>query len=249
MVELIYGFIFILIAIILSIKEEIRLEKEILYSAILALIQLIILGYVLIYIFEYGGIVITYIMVLLMILTATYIVNSKMNAKIKENKRYNKRYMFLYISLTLLTVTFFTLMVLRFSHVVPYEPRYLIPLIGMIVGNSMNAIHLVLDKIVDHIRSNRSILWGYLALGASEFQALRPFMRVAITSSVTPMMNMMKSVGIIFIPGAMTGMILAGADPLYAAKIQVIIMWMVLGTALLSGLILCYLSYRELIRL
>ncbi|HIQ38616.1 MAG TPA: iron export ABC transporter permease subunit FetB [Methanothermococcus okinawensis] len=245
MVELIYGFIFILIAIILSIKEEIRLEKEILYSAFLALVQLIILGYVLIYVFEYGGMVITYIIVLVMILTATYIVNSKMSTKIKGNKRY----MFLYISLTLLTVTLFTLMILNFSYVVPYEPRYIIPLMGMVVGNSMNAIHLALDKIVDHIRSNRNILWGYLALGASEFQALKPFMRVAITSSITPMMNMMKSVGIIFIPGAMTGMILSGADPLYAAKIQVIIMWMLLGTALLSGLILCYLSYRELIRI
>ena len=245
MVELIYGFIFILIAIILSIKEEIRLEKEILYSAFLALVQLIILGYVLIYVFEYGGMVITYIIVLVTILTATYIVNSKMSTKIKGNKRY----MFLYISLTLLTVTLFTLMILNFSYVVPYEPRYIIPLMGMVVGNSMNAIHLALDKIVDHIRSNRNILWGYLALGASEFQALKPFMRVAITSSITPMMNMMKSVGIIFIPGAMTGMILSGADPLYAAKIQVIIMWMLLGTALLSGLILCYLSYRELIRI
>ena len=120
---------------------------------------------------------------------------------------------------------------------------------GMVIGNSMNTIHLALDKIVDHIRSNRDILWGYLALGASEFQALKPFMRVAITSSLIPKINMTKSVGIIFIPGAMTGMLLSGADPLYAAKIQVMIMWMILGNALLSGLILCYLSYRELIRI
>ena len=245
MMELIYGFIFIFIAIILSIKEEIKLEKDILYAAFLALVQLIMLGYVLIYVFEYGGMIITYIIVLVMILTATYIVNSKISTKIKGNKWF----MFFYIFLTLLTVALFTLIVWKFSYIVPYEPRYIIPLMGMIVGNSMNTIHLALDKIIDHIRSNRDVLWGYLALGASEFQALKPFMKVAITSAVIPNMNMTKSVGIIFIPGTMTGMLLSGVDPLYAAKIQVIIMWMILGTALLSGLILCYLSYRELIRI
>jgi len=245
MIELIYGFIFIFVAVILSIREDIRLEGEILYSAFLALIQLIMLGYVLIYVFEYGGMITTYVIILIMILTATYIVNNKISTKINSNKRF----MFFYISLTILIVALFTLMLLRFSNIIPYESRYIIPLMGMVIGNSMNTIHLALDKIVDHIRSNRDILWGYLALGASEFQALKPFMRVAITSSLIPKINMTKSVGIIFIPGTMTGLLLSGVDPLYAAKVQIIIMWMLLGTGLLSGLILCYLSYRELVRI
>jgi len=243
MVELIYGFIFILIAVFLSIKEDIGLEREILYAAFLALVQLIMLGYVLLYVFNYG-MLLTYVMILIMILTATYIIYSKIGEKVGS-----KRNMFIYILLTLLTVTLFTLVVLKLSSLIPYKPRYIIPLMGMVIGNSMNTLHLALDKIVDHIRSNREILWGYLALGASEFQALKPFMKVAITSALIPKMNMTKSVGIIFIPGTMTGMLLSGADPLYAAKIQVIIMWMILGTALLASLILCYLSYRELIRI
>jgi len=243
MVELIYGFIFILIAVFLSIKEDIGLEREILYAAFLALVQLIMLGYVLLYVFNYG-MLLTYVMILIMILTATYIIYSKIGEKVGS-----KRNMFIYILLTLLTVTLFTLVILKLSSLIPYKPRYIIPLMGMVIGNSMNTLHLALDKIVDHIRSNREILWGYLALGASEFQALKPFMKVAITSALIPKMNMTKSVGIIFIPGTMTGMLLSGADPLYAAKIQVIIMWMILGTALLASLILCYLSYRELIRI
>ncbi|HID47401.1 MAG TPA: iron export ABC transporter permease subunit FetB [Methanothermococcus okinawensis] len=245
MLELIYGFIFILIAVVLSIKEKIGLEREILYAAFLALIQLIMLGYVLTYVFQYGDMILTYVILLIMVLTATYIVNSKVSNKINGSSSK----MFLYIFLTLLTVTLFTLTIWRLSYIVPYKPRYIIPLMGMIVGNSMNTVHLALDKVIDHIKSNRDMLWGYLALGASEFQALKPFMKVAITSAVIPKMNMTKSVGIIFIPGTMTGMLLSGADPLYAAKIQVIIMWMLLGTAVLSGVILCYLSYRELIRI
>ncbi|MBW9221933.1 iron export ABC transporter permease subunit FetB [Methanothermococcus sp. SCGC AD-155-C09] len=241
MIELIYGFIFILIAIILSIKEELKLERELLVSAILALIQLIFLGYVLIYVFKYGGMAFTYLIISIMILTATYIVDSKIGIK-------HKRKMFIYLLLTFLIITIMTLSILVFSKIIPYEPRYIIPLMGMAIGNSTNTVHIALDKIIDHIKSNRGVLWGYLALGASEFQALKPFMTVAIKSSIVPSMNMAKSVGIIFIPGAMTGMILSGVDPLYAAKIQIIIMWMILGNALLSGLILFYISYKELIK-
>ena len=241
MIELIYGFIFILIAIILSIKEELKLERELLVSAILALIQLIFLGYVLIYVFKYGGMAFTYLIMSIMVLTATYIVYNKIEIN-------HKRKMFIYLLLTFLSIAIVTLSILIFSKIVPYEPRYIIPLMGMAIGNSTNTVHIALDKIIDHIKSNRDVLWGYLALGASEFQALKPFMKVAIKSSIVPSMNMVKSVGIIFIPGAMTGMILSGVDPLYAAKIQIIIMWMILGNALLSGLILFYIGYKELIK-
>jgi len=242
MIELIYGFIFILIAIILSIKENLKLERELLVSAILAFIQLIFLGYVLIYVFEYGGMAFTYLIICIMILTATYIVNNKI-------KVIHKRKMFIYLFLTFLIITIITLSILVFSKIIPYEPKYVIPLMGMAIGNSMNTVHLALDKIIDHIKSNRDELWGYLSLGAGEFQALKPFMTIAIKSSIMPTINRAKSVGIIFIPGAMTGMILSGVDPLYAAKIQIIIMWMILGNALLSELILFYISYKELIKI
>ena len=242
MIELIYGFIFILIAIILSIKEELKLERELLVSAILALIQLIFLGYVLIYVFKYGGMAFTYLIMSIMVLTATYIVYNKIEIN-------HKRKMFIYLLLTFLSIAIVTLSILIFSKIVPYEPRYIIPLMGMAIGNSTNTVHIALDKIIDHIKSNRDELWGYLSLGAGEFQALKPFMTIAIKSSIVPSMNMAKSVGIIFIPGAMTGMILSGVDPLYAAKIQIIIMWMILGNALLSGLILFYIGYKELIKI
>ena len=138
--------------------------------------------------------------------------------------------------------------VLIIPKVVKFEPIYVIPLMGMVIGNTMNTVHLALDKIIDMVKSERDVLWGYLALGASEIEALRPFIKNAVKSAVIPQMNRTKSVGVIFIPGAMVGMLLSGANPIYAAEIQIIIMWMVLSSAIISGILICYLMYKDIIR-
>ncbi|WP_421078321.1 iron export ABC transporter permease subunit FetB [Methanothermococcus sp. Ax23] len=238
--NLIYSFIFVIVALALSFKEKLGTEKEILFVSILALIQLFILGYILIHIFTLG-MAFAYLLMLIMIFVASYIVN-------KEVKLSNKKKLFSCLFLTYLTTAIVSLLILIFSNIVPYEPRYVIPLMGMVIGNSMNTVHLTLNKIIDIIKSNRNELWGYLSLGATEFQALKPFMKNAINSAIIPQMNRTKSVGIIFIPGAMTGMILSGADPIYAAEIQIVIMWMILSGAVISGLLICYLIYKELVK-
>ena len=239
--NLIYSFIFVIVALILAFKEKLGIEKEILFVSILALIQLFILGYILIYIFTFG-MAFAYLLMLIMIFVASYIVN-------KEIKLHNKKMLFSYLFLTYLATAIVSLLILIFSNIVPYEPRYVIPLMGMVIGNSMNTVHLTLNKIIDIVKSNRDELWGYLSLGATEFQALKPFIKNAINSAIIPQMNRTKSVGIIFIPGAMTGMILSGADPIYAAEIQIVIMWMILSGAVISGLLICYLMYKELVKL
>ena len=239
--NLIYSFIFVIVALILAFKEKLGIEKEILFVSILALIQLFILGYILIYIFTFG-MAFAYLLMLIMIFVASYIVN-------KEIKLPNKKMLFSYLFLTYLATAIVSLLILIFSNIVPYEPRYVIPLMGMVIGNSMNTVHLTLNKIIDIVKSNRDELWGYLSLGATEFQALKPFIKNAINSAIIPQMNRTKSVGIIFIPGAMTGMILSGADPIYAAEIQIVIMWMILSGAVISGLLICYLMYKELVKL
>jgi putative ABC transport system permease protein len=239
--NLIYSFVFVIVAMVLAFKEKLGIEKDILFVSILALVQLFILGYILTYIFSLG-MAFAYLLMLIMIFVATYIVN-------KDVKLNNKKKLFPSLFLTYLTTAIVSLTILVFSKIVPYEPRYVIPLMGMAIGNSMNTVHLTLNKIIDIIKSNRNELWGYISLGATDFQALKPFMRNAINSAIIPQMNRTKSVGIIFIPGAMTGMILSGANPVYAAEIQIVIMWMILSGALISGLLICYLMYKELIKI
>lgn len=166
-----------------------------------------------------------------------------------KNKIPNKKKLFLNLFITFLGTAIISLLILVFSNVVPYEPQYLIPLMGMVIGNSLNTAHLTLDKIIDEVKSRKDELWGYVALGATDFQATKPFIKSGVNSAIIPQMNRTKTAGIIFIPGAMTGMIIGGADPIYAATIQIVIMWMILSGAVVSGLLICYLSYKDFVKL
>ncbi|MEO2117305.1 MAG: iron export ABC transporter permease subunit FetB [Methanocaldococcus sp.] len=239
-VELSYAFLFVIVAIIVSYRERLGIEKKILYVSILALIQLFILGFVLLYIFSYGMIG-TFLMISVMITLASYLIMKEINLN-------NKIKLFISLFVTFLVNVTVSLAILLISHVIKFEPIYVIPLMGMVVGNTMNTIHLALDKIIDLVKSEKDILFGYLALGATELEALKPFIKNAVKSAIIPQMNRTKSVGVIFIPGAMVGMLLSGANPLHAAEIQIVIMWMILSSAVISGILICYLMYKEIIR-
>ncbi|AIJ06130.1 ABC transporter related protein [Methanocaldococcus bathoardescens] len=240
LIELTYAFIFVIIAVLIAYREKLGIEKKILYVSILALIQLFILGFVLLYIFSFGMIG-AFLMISVMIILASYLIMREINLE-------NKTKLFISLFITFLTTTIVSLAILVIPKVIKFEPIYVIPLMGMVIGNTMNTVHLALDKIIDLVKSERDILWGYLALGATEIEALRPFIKNAVKSAVIPQMNRTKSVGVIFIPGAMVGMLLSGANPLYAAEIQIIIMWMILSSAVISGVLICYLMYKEIIR-
>ncbi|XRO75656.1 ABC transporter permease [Methanocaldococcus sp. 28A] len=239
LIELIYAFIFVIVAVLIAYKERLGIEKKILYVSILALIQLFILGFVLLYIFSFGMIG-AFLMISVMIILASYLIMREINLE-------NKTKLFICLFITFLTTTIVSLAILVIPKVIKFEPVYVIPLMGMVIGNTMNTIHLALDKIIDLVKSERDILWGYLALGATEIEALKPFIKNAVKSAIIPQMNRTKSVGVIFIPGAMVGMLLSGANPLYAAEIQIIIMWMILSSAVISGVLICYLMYKEII--
>jgi putative ABC transport system permease protein len=106
------------------------------------------------------------------------------------------------------------------------EPRYLIPLGGMILGNAMTAGSLAAQRFHDDLRDQRDRVEAALCLGASPRQATLPLRRRAFRAAITPTINAMMIVGIVKLPGVMTGQMLGGAEPLRAAKYQVVIMFM-----------------------
>ncbi|WP_423793249.1 ABC transporter permease [Methanocaldococcus indicus] len=240
MIKLIIAFVFVLISIIISYIVELNLEKKIFIVCILALIQLILLGYVLFYIFSFGvlGII---IVVSFMIFMASYLVT-------KEIDKIGKTKLFLSLLLTFIVTTSITMFILIFG-VIELKPEYVIPLAGMVVGNTMNTTQLTLENIIEMIKNDKNTLLGYFALGATELIALKPYIKKAVKLAIIPQMNRTKSVGIIFIPGAMVGMILAGANPIKAAEIQIVIMWMILSSSIISGVLICYLLNKELVRI
>jgi putative ABC transport system permease protein len=130
-------------------------------------------------------------------------------------------------------------------HVRPwYDPRYLIPLFGMIVANAMNGATLAAERLQAEIQAGRAEIEAYLALGASSRQATAEPARRALIAALMPTINALSVVGIVSLPGMMTGQILAGSPPEQAVRYQIVVMFMLTGaTALTSAAVVLW--YRR----
>ncbi|MDX1656539.1 MAG: iron export ABC transporter permease subunit FetB [Candidatus Competibacteraceae bacterium] len=117
-----------------------------------------------------------------------------------------------------------------------YDPRYALPLLGMVLGNTMTGISLGLDSLANALVGERVAVEARLALGGTRWQATGPVTRRALTTALMPIINSMAATGLVFLPGMMTGQILAGADPQQAVRYQILIMFLIAGgTALGAG--------------
>ncbi|MEN6430930.1 MAG: ABC transporter permease, partial [Coriobacteriales bacterium] len=126
-----------------------------------------------------------------------------------------------------------------------YEPRYVIPIAGMVLGNSMTGIALSLERLFSDLDAHSEEVLGTLALGASPWEAARGAVRSSLRAGLIPTINSMAAAGIVFIPGMMSGQVLAGADPLEAAKYQVVVMLMVSAATAVGSIIAVTLAYRR----
>jgi putative ABC transport system permease protein len=127
-----------------------------------------------------------------------------------------------------------------------YIPQYLIPLLGMVLGNTLNGISLGLDRLMEGLIGRREQVEGRLALGATRWEACEELVREAIRVAMIPTINSMMVMGLVSLPGMMTGQIMQGAAPAAAVRYQIVILFMIAaGTALgVSGVVL--LAYRSL---
>lgn len=112
----------------------------------------------------------------------------------------------------------------------PLEPRTLVPISGMMVGNSMNAAVVAAQRLVEELSDRRGEIEARLALGQSAADAARPHVRSVLRTAITPQIETTKALGIVFLPGAMTGLILAGVDPVDAVLVQLALMFLILGS-------------------
>lgn len=140
---------------------------------------------------------------------------------------------------SIFTLIFFLVVVVRPTPI--YDPQYLIPLGGMIIGNSMIGINLALNQILKSIDTNRVNIEGSLMLGATPRMAMDKIIQDAFDTAITPSLNNIKNMGIINLPGMMTGQILSGVSPLIAIKYQIAIM-----TAILSSVTICVFFFLRL---
>ncbi|MEZ6055275.1 MAG: iron export ABC transporter permease subunit FetB [Planctomycetaceae bacterium] len=127
-----------------------------------------------------------------------------------------------------------------------YHPQVVIPLIGMILGNSLNGVSLGLNRLTDDLSNRRDQIELLLVLGATRWEAGQGSLREALRTGMIPILNSMLIVGIVSLPGMMTGQILGGVSPIEAVKYQVVIMFLIAATNALGTLGVVLLAYRRL---
>jgi putative ABC transport system permease protein len=127
-----------------------------------------------------------------------------------------------------------------------YDPRYAIPLAGIVLGSVLNGASLALDSMLGGVVRERAAIEAQLALGVPFYQAIRGLLRSSVRRALLPIVNQMSAAGIITLPGIMTGQILAGMDPLEAAKYQILLIFLLSGGAGLAAVVVVYLTANRL---
>jgi len=127
-----------------------------------------------------------------------------------------------------------------------YSPQYAIPLLGMILGNTLNGISLGLDRLGGELAARRPQIEALLALGATRREAARQPIQQAVRTGMVPIINAMMVVGVVSLPGMMTGQLLAGVSPIQAVKYQIVIMFLIASGTALGTVGVVLLSYRRL---
>jgi putative ABC transport system permease protein len=125
------------------------------------------------------------------------------------------------------------------------EPRYLVPVGGMVIGNAMTAAAVALNRLGDEMSDSAARIEATLALGATATQAALPALRRSLRSGMIPLVDSTKTTGLIFFPGTMVGMLLAGADPIDAVRLQLVLLYVLLGSVAVAAVVATTLAYRS----
>lgn len=234
--KVILSVVFILIAAAVSRWQESDLEKDLVIATFRSFIQLIAIGYVLELVFEQENPIFTGAILIVMTVIAGRTTGNRA-------KKTPNAHMIALLSIGIGSAL--TLSLLVGLGVFQFVPQDIIPIGGMIVGNSMTTATLVITRLTSDFHDQRNTIESKLALGATSRQASLTQFQRAIKSAMSPIIDTTKTVGLIKLPGAMTGMILAGASPLEAVQLQIIVMYMLVGAATFTGLIAAYMTYRQ----
>lgn len=233
-----YGLI--LLAVALSRLRKIGQERQLLWASLRMVLQLVAVGYLLHVVFA----VHSPLPVILMLLAMTGFSLQVAGTRIKKRMPHFYRVVGSSIIIGCGGVTFyFCLLVVGYTPW--FDPRYLIPLAGMIIGNAMNGASLAAERLSSEMHDRREELETAICLGANARQAAEPAVRTAYTASLIPTMNTMAATGIVALPGMMTGQILSGTEPIIAVRYQIAIMCAITGAVAITSFLILLQGYRH----
>ncbi|HLS67544.1 MAG TPA: iron export ABC transporter permease subunit FetB [Pseudogracilibacillus sp.] len=229
--------IFVLIPLLLSKVLRLGLEKDTMIATVRSIVQLLAVGYVLKFVFDSESYVYIALMVTLMIVAAT--LNARKKGKQIKGITWK-------IVVTLVFVELLTQAILLGFQIVPPTAQYIISLSGMVIGNSMVLSILFLNRFTAEVEASAGETELILSLGGTAKQAVNRPLIDAIKASMIPTIESQKTMGLVQLPGMMSGQIIAGADPLQAVQFQLLVLFLLLTTASVSSVLLGFLSYRTL---
>ena len=224
------------VALAIGYFWKVPVQKNMSIGIIRSFVQLIAVGYALKYIFDLESIWLISTVILVMILVGSH-------ASYSLSRQVRGAFLISFASIaagSLVTLGF--MLILK---IITFEARFIIPLSGMIISNAMNAAALTINRLSSDIRSNRLAIETALSLGKNKRESSRPYQKQAVVAGMTSILNFLKTVGIVAFPGAMTGMILAGAEPLEAVFWQLIVAYMLLSSVTISSVIAVELTTRR----
>ena len=239
-VDLVWCLGLIAIAISLSLWRKLGLEKQLAYSTVRSLMQLIAIGYVLDIVFAIDNWLVVIAILGLMIAIASIVARNRIDRKLKG--------LLPTVVLSIFASSAFTLAYVILLIVQPdrwYDPQYLIPLGGMLFGNAMNGASLAGDRLLNAIVQNRLEIETHLCLGATGKQAIFNYQNEAIRTGLIPTLNNMIVIGLVSLPGMFTGQVLGGTNPRDAASYQILILLAIVLTNLIATVLVTEGIYKR----
>lgn len=234
-------YLLLIIVLLIMKKSKINQSKLLFIGSLRMTVQLVIAGFILTYIFDHPNPLFTIIYVIVMVGFATFRVYRKAPWL---NKKFRLA-VFLSIASSGVCVLFFFVGAIVRQNV--FNPQYTIPLGGMIIGNSMTGLNLGLKSFNDNLSSSRPRIETLLNLGVTPKKILMPYVNSSLESALLPTLNSMVGMGIVSLPGMMTGQILSGTVPTTAIMYQIAIMIAICTSVCLSSYCALNFGYKTLI--
>ncbi len=222
---------FMLAAALLGLLLQLGVTRSFLVAAIRMTVQLLLIGQILTWLFLQASLWLTLAAAFVMLTAAGYEVRARQERRLARGWSY-------FLGTGTLAVCCSMVLFIALTTQIGvrpwYDPRYAIPLFGMVLGNAMTGVSLGLNSLVARLDADARAIEAQLLLGADRWQALRPSLRHALRSGFMPIVNSMAATGLISLPGMMSGQILAGNDPNEAVRYQILVMFLIGGATALS---------------
>ena len=236
-----FSLIYLLLIIVIAIMKKSGVEKTrlLVVASVKMTVQLVIAGLVLSYIFQNPNPVFVVVYLAVMVGFAVHRVLS-------GNPGLNRRFQIIIAaSIALSGVFVLAYFVCAVVGENIFNPQYTIPLAGMLIGNTMTGISLGIKTFRESLQGQKARVEALLGFGASPRAILQPLAKQALETALLPTLNSMVGMGIVSLPGMMTGQLLAGADPLSAAKYQIVVMLMLSAANTVAIVTACFMTYRK----